>query len=407
MSVAGRRAVYHFSVQVAATPIPRIMPVRADKARMTLADERRLIEETVTDFVESEVRPAAAAADETQTFPEDVWDGLAELDLTGLTVSEEYGGFDADQVTYSVVNEALARGDLSVATALSVHCLATACIEEFGTETHREEWLPSMADGRPVGAFALSEPDAGSNPAEMTTEARKDGDEYVIDGTKQWITNGERSGVVILFAKTDRDDPDSVTQFLVPKDTEGLEVGKKEDKLGLRASDTTTLLFEDARIPAENRLTEVGDGLKAAFSILTGGRIAIASQAVGVAQAALEAGIEYADEREQFGKPISEHQAIAHKLADMGTDVQAARLLTRDAAEKNEDSVDPMAASMAKYFASETAVDVASEAVQVHGGYGYTKDFDVERYYRDAKITTIYEGTSEIQKEIIARHLGE
>ena len=374
---------------------------------MTLADERQLIEETVTDFVESEVRPAAAAADETQTFPEDVWDGLAELDLTGLTVSEEYGGFDADQVTYSVVNEALARGDLSVATALSVHCLATACIEEFGTETHREEWLPSMADGRPVGAFALSEPDAGSNPAEMTTEARKDGDEYVIDGTKQWITNGERSGVVILFAKTDRDDPDSVTQFLVPKDTEGLEVGKKEDKLGLRASDTTTLLFEDARIPAENRLTEVGDGLKAAFSILTGGRIAIASQAVGVAQAALEAGIEYADEREQFGKPISEHQAIAHKLADMGTDVQAARLLTRDAAEKNEDSVDPMAASMAKYFASETAVDVASEAVQVHGGYGYTKDFDVERYYRDAKITTIYEGTSEIQKEIIARHLGE
>ena len=374
---------------------------------MTLADERRLIEETVTDFVESEVRPAAAAADETQTFPEDVWDGLAELDLTGLTVSEEYGGFDADQVTYSVVNEALARGDLSVATALSVHCLATACIEEFGTETHREEWLPSMADGRPVGAFALSEPDAGSNPAEMTTEARKDGDEYVIDGTKQWITNGERSGVVILFAKTDRDDPDSVTQFLVPKDTEGLEVGKKEDKLGLRASDTTTLLFEDARIPAENRLTEVGDGLKAAFSILTGGRIAIASQAVGVAQAALEAGIEYADEREQFGKPISEHQAIAHKLADMATDVQAARLLTRDAAEKNEDSVDPMAASMAKYFASETAVDVASEAVQVHGGYGYTKDFDVERYYRDAKITTIYEGTYEIQKEIIARHLGE
>ncbi len=374
---------------------------------MTQTDEQRLIEETVTDFVEAEVRPAAAEADETQTFPESVWDGLADLDLTGLTVSEEYGGFDADQVTYSIVNEAIARGDLSVATALSVHCLATACIEEFGNETHREEWLPSMAEGRPVGAFALSEPDAGSNPAEMTTEAKKEGDEYVIDGTKQWITNGKRSDIVILFAKTDRDDSDSVTQFLVPKDVDGLEVGKKEDKLGLRASDTTTLLFEGARIPEENRLTEVGDGLKAAFSILTGGRVAIASQAVGVAQAALEAAIEYADEREQFGKPIAEHQAIAHKLADMRTDVQAARLLTRDAAEKNEDEVDPMAASMAKYFASETAVDVASEAVQVHGGYGYTKDFDVERYYRDAKITTIYEGTSEIQKEIIARHLGD
>ncbi len=374
---------------------------------MTLANERRLIEETVTEFVEAEVRPAAAEADETQTFPEEIWDGLAGLDLTGLTVSEEYGGFDADQLTYSVVNEALARGDLSVATALSVHCLTTACIEEFGTDAHKRRWLPEMADGRPVGAFALSEPQAGSNPAEMTTEARKEGDEYVIDGTKQWITNGERSGVVILFAKTDRDDPDSVTQFLVPKDAEGLEVGKKEDKLGLRASDTTTLLFEGARIPEENRLTEVGAGLKAAFSILTGGRIAIASQAVGLADAALQAAIEYAEEREQFGTPIAEHQAIAHKLADMQTDVQAARLLTRDAAEKNEEGVDPMAASMAKYFASETAVDVANEAVQIHGGYGYTKDFEVERYYRDAKITTIYEGTSEIQKEIIARHLRE
>ncbi len=374
---------------------------------MTEANERRLIEETVTEFVESEVRPAAAEANETQTFPEDVWDGLAELGLAGLTISEDYGGFDADQVTYSVVNEALAGGDLSVATALSVHCLATACIEEFGTEAHKAEWLQRMAEGRPVGAFALSEPQAGSNPAEMTTEARREGDEYVIEGTKQWITNGERSGVVILFAKTDREDPDTVTQFLVPKDVAGLEVGKKEDKLGLRASDTTTLVFDGARIPEKNRLTDVGAGLKAAFSILTGGRIAIASQAVGVADAALQAAIEYADEREQFGKPIAEHQAIAHKLADMATDVQAARLLTRDAAEKNEDDVDPMAASMAKYFASETAVDVAADAVQVHGGYGYTKDFEVERYYRDSKITTIYEGTSEIQKEIIARHLGE
>jgi acyl-CoA dehydrogenase len=374
---------------------------------MELTAEQELIRGTVRDFVEREVVEAAAEADETQTFPEDVWDGLAELDLTGLTVPEEYGGFDADQVTYSLVNEELARGDLSVATALSVHCLATSCIRQFGTDDHRDEWLPDMAAGRPVGAFALSEPDAGSNPAGMTTQARKEGDEYVIDGTKQWITNGQRSGVVILFAKTDRDDPDTVTQFLVPKDTDGLEVGKKEDKLGLRASDTTTLLFDGARIPAENRLTEVGDGLKAAFSILTGGRIAIASQAVGVAQAALDDAVEYADEREQFGKPISEHQAIAHKLADMATDVRASRLLTRDAAEKNEDGVDPMAASMAKYFASETAVDVATEAVQVHGGYGYTKDFEVERYYRDAKITTIYEGTSEIQKDIISRHLGE
>lgn len=374
---------------------------------MDLTTEQRAIRDTVRKFAREEVRPTAQEADETETFPEDVWDGLADIDLTALTVPEEYGGLDVDGLTYAVVNEELAHGQLAVATALSVHCLATSCLATFGDETQKERFLPEMADGRPVGCFALSEPHAGSNPADMSTQARREGDEYVIDGEKQWITNGERSGVVILFAKTDPDDPDSVTQFLVPKDVDGLEVGDKEDKLGLRASDTTSLRFDGARIPASNRLTEVGEGLKSAFSILTGGRIAIASQAVGVAQAALEAGIEYADEREQFGKPISEHQAIAHKLADMATDVQAARLLTRDAAEKNEDSVDPMAASMAKYFASETAVDVASEAVQVHGGYGYTKDFDVERYYRDAKITTIYEGTSEIQKEVIARHLGE
>ncbi|ELZ03424.1 acyl-CoA dehydrogenase family protein [Natrialba asiatica] len=372
---------------------------------MELTSEQELVRDTVREFVENEVGSDVREADETQTFPEDVWDGLAELDLTGLTVPEEYGGMDVDEVTYSIVNEELAYGHLAVATALSVHCLATSCIREFGSESRREEWLPEMVSGRPVGAFALSEPDAGSNPAEMTTEAVREGDEYVINGKKQWITNGERAGVVVLFAKTDRDDPETVTQFLVPKDTAGLEVGKKEDKLGLRASDTTTLIFDDVRIPAENRLTEVGSGLKAAFSILTGGRIAIASQAVGVAQAALDAAVAYANEREQFGQPIIEHQAIGHKLADMQTDVQAARLLTRDAARKNEDGVDPTAAAMAKYFASEAAVDVANEAVQVHGGYGYTKDFDVERYYRDAKITTIYEGTSEIQKKIIARDL--
>ena len=374
---------------------------------MELTDEQQLIRGTVREFVDKEVRDGVREADERQEFPEDVWDDLAELGFAGLTVPEEYGGFDADEVTDSIINEELARGHLSLATALSVHCLATSCIRQFGTEAHREEWLPAMNDGRPVGAFALSEADAGSNPAAMDTEARKEGDEFVINGKKQWITNGQRAGVVILFAKTDRGDPDSITQFLVPKDIDGVEVGKKEDKLGLRASDTTTLIFDDARIPAENQLTEVGKGLKAAFSILTGGRVAIASQAVGVAQAALEDAVEYAQEREQFGQPIIEHQAIAHKLADMGTQVQAARLLARDAARQNEDGVAPQAASMAKYFASEVACDVAEEAVQVHGGYGYTKDFAVERYYRDAKILTIYEGTSEIQKEIIARHLKD
>ena len=373
---------------------------------MDFSPEQEAIRDTVQEFAEDEIRPVASEADETGEFPEDVWDGLADLDLTGLTVPEEYGGYDADRVTYAVVNEAVAYGALAVATALSVHCLATSCIRKFGSESLREEWLPEMVDGRPVGAFALSEPDAGSNPAEMTTEARRDGDEYVIDGTKQWITNGERSGVVVLFAKTDRDDPGSVTQFLVPKDTDGLEVGKKEDKLGLRASDTTTLEFDGARIPAEYRLTEEGRGLSAALSILTGGRIGIAAQSVGLGQAALDAAVDYADEREQFDQPIGDFQAIRHKLAEMQTTVQAGRLLTRDAARRADAGENVRsAAAMAKYFASEGAVDVTNEAVQIHGGYGYTTDFDVERFYRDAKVTTIYEGTTEIQKDVIAREL--
>ncbi|WP_075936804.1 acyl-CoA dehydrogenase family protein [Halosegnis longus] len=375
---------------------------------MDLTTEQRAVRDTVREFAREEVRPTAAEADETETFPEDVWDGLADIDLTALTVPEEYGGLDVDGLTYAVVNEELAHGQLAVATALSVHCLATSCLATFGDETQKERFLPEMADGRPVGCFALSEPHAGSNPADMSTQARREGDEYVIDGEKQWITNGERGGVVILFAKTDRDDPQTVTQFVVPKSTDGVSVGKKEEKLGLRASDTTTLSFDGARIPAEYRLTEEGRGLSAALSILTGGRVGIAAQAVGVAQAALDAAQSYAQDREQFDGPIADIQSIRHKLAQMRTDTQAARLLTRDAARGLDDGDPPAeAASMAKLRASETAVDVANEAVQIHGGYGYTTDFPVERFYRDAKITTIYEGTSQIQRTVIAREMLE
>ena len=374
-----------------------------DPATDSLTEEQRAIRDVVREFAVEEIRPTARAADESETFPEEVWDGLAELDLTGLTTPEAYGGFDADHRTYSVVNEAVAYGQLAVATALSVHCLATSCIAEFGSDDLKEEYLPEMAAGRPVGMFALSEPGAGSNPAEMTTVARREGDEYVITGEKQWITNGERGEVCIVFAKTDPDDSSSVTQFLVPKSA-GIEVGEKEHKLGLRASDTTGLQFDGVRVPVENRLTEEGRGLSAAFHVLTGGRIAIAAQAVGLSQAALDEAVSYANEREQFGGPISDLQAIRHKLADMATGVHASRLLVREAARRADAGGDPrVAASMAKYFASETAVDVCNEAVQVHGGYGYTTDFPVERFYRDAKILTIYEGTSEIQKEIIAR----
>lgn len=376
---------------------------------MTLSSEQAAIKETVRAFATEEIRPTAMEADDRQSFPEDVWDGLAALDLTGLTVPEAYGGYDADPLTSAIVYEEVASGMLAVATALSVHSLATSCLAEFGSEEQRERWLPEMADGRPVGAFALSEPHAGSNPAEMSTVARREGDEYVIDGEKQWITNGERAGVYICFAKTDRDDPGSVTQFLVPGGVDGLSVGEPEDKLGLRASDTTSLTFDGVRIPAANRLTEEGTGLSAAFHILTGGRIAIAAQSVGLAQSALEEALAYSQEREQFGGPIADIQSIRHKLAEMATRTRAARLLTRDAARKRHeaDGGAALEASMAKYFASEAAMEVTNEAVQIHGGYGYVTEGEVERLYRDAKITEIYEGTTEIQKTVIARELLE
>jgi hypothetical protein len=372
---------------------------------MELTPEQEAVRETVREVAVEEVRPTAREADARGAFPEDVWGTLAEVDLTGLTVPEAYGGVDADRLTYALVNEELAYGSLAVATALSVHALVTSCIRRFGSETQRERWLPEMADGRPVGAFALSEPVAGSNPAEMSTVARLEGEEYVIDGEKLWITNGKRSGVLVVFAKTDPEDPDSVTQFLVPKDIRGLSVGDPEEKLGLRASDTTSLSFEGVRIPAENRLTPEGEGLAAALEILTGGRIGIAAQSVGLAQAALDEALAYATEREQFDGPIADIQAIRHKLAEMHTTVQAGRLLTRDAARRMDRGADARrAASVAKYFASEGAVEVTGEAVQIHGGAGYVAG-DVERLYRDAKVTTIYEGTTQIQKTIIARDL--
>ena len=380
-----------------------------------LTDEQEAIRELVREFAVEELRPGAGEADETESFPEDAWDGLAELGLTGLTVPEAYGGFDADETTYAVANEQLAYGHLAVATALSVHCLATSCIAEFGTEAQRERWLPEMAaEGRPVGMFCLSEPHAGSNPAGMSTTAEYDPetDEYVLNGEKQWITNGERGGVAVVFAKAVRPDAEadpsdgrgSITQFLVPADAEGFAVGKKEEKLGLRASDTTGISFDDCRVPAENRLTEEGKGLSAALRTLTGGRIGIAAQAVGVAQAALDEATSYAEEREQFDRPIADIQTIRHKLAEMSTDVSAARLLVREACRQAEAGEDyRVAASKAKYRASEAAMSVTNEAIQVHGGYGYTTEFDVERLYSDAKITEIYEGTTEVQKTIIAR----
>ena len=381
---------------------------------MALSATQEAIRETVREFAVEEIRPTLRECDREERFPEEVWNGLADLDLTGLTTPGSYGGFDADRVTYAVVNEEVAYGSLSVATALSVHCLATSCIAEFGDGDLREAWLPELVEGRPVGAFALSEPDAGSNPAEMSTTATRDGDEWVLDGTKQWITNGARAGVVVVFAKAEEADAESptrgggsVTQFLVPADAEGLSVGDPEEKLGLRASDTVSLTFDGVRVPDRHRLTEPGRGLAAALSILNGGRVGIAAQAVGLGQAALDEALEYAAEREQFDRPIGEFQSVRHTLAEMHTQVQAGRLLTREAARRMDagEGDARLAASAAKCFASEAAVDVTADAVQIHGGAGYTTDHPVEQFYRDATVTTIYEGTTQIQKNVIADRL--
>ena len=368
--------------------------------------EQRAMRDVLHEVAVEEIRPLAPECDAEERFPEGVWDRLTELDVTGMVVPEEYGGLGLDTATYCTVIEEVAYGMLAVSTALGVHSMACACIDAFADDEVKSEWLPEMATGRPVGAFALSEPQAGSNPREMETVARPIDDGFVIDGTKQWITNGRRAGVVILFARVDPDDPDSITQFLVPADADGLEVASEETKLGLRASDTCQLRFEGVHIPEEYRLTAVGEGLRAAFEILNTGRIAIAAQSLGLGRCAMDDAVAYANEREQFDRPISAFQAIRHKLADMETKLETVRLLTYEAA-RRQDVGEPVAkhASMAKLVASEAAVEIANEAVQIHGGYGYVSETDVERLYRDAKVTTIYEGTSEIQRKIIARHV--
>ena len=360
--------------------------------------EQAALAEAAERVATDHLRPAAAAADRTEQFPEDAWDALAEAELTGIAVPETHGGLGVDRTAYALVNEALASGMLAVATALSVHCLAVECIDAFGTAAQRDRWLPAMADGRPVGAFALSDPNAGSNPAEMSTVARPVDDGYVLDGRKQWITNGQRAGVYVVFARTDAEREDTITQFLVPADAEGLTVTAPEEKLGLRASDTTGLEFDGVALPESARLTPVGEGLKAALSVLTGGRIGIAAQSVGVAQAAIDATVEHV--------PIDPSQSVRHRLADIHARTQAARQVTHHAARTQDDGGDARTpASVAKYVASEAAVEVTGEAVDLCGFDGHSDALSVERLHRDARVTTIYEGTSEIQKTIIAREL--
>ena len=373
-----------------------------------LTEEQEMLKKMVRDFAVNEVEPTAAERDEEERFDREIFDKMAELGLTGIPWPEEYGGIGADYVSYCIAVEELSRVCASTGVTLSAHLsLASWPIYTYGTEEQKKNFLYRLSTGEALGAFALSEPGAGSDVASMKTTAKKDGDEYVLQGNKVWITNGGEADIYIVFAKTDPDAQHrGISAFIVEKGTEGFSFGKKEKKLGIRSSPTTELIFENCRIPKENLLGEEGEGFKIAMRTLDGGRNGIAAQAVGIAQGALDKAIEYAKEREQFGKPIAHNQGISFKLADMATEIEAARQLTYQAAwlESNGKPYGTQSA-MSKLFAGDVAMRVTVEAVQIFGGYGYTKDYPVERYMRDAKITQIYEGTQEVQRLVIGRTL--
>lgn len=375
-----------------------------------LTDEQEMLRKMVREFSVREIEPTAAVRDEEERFDRAIFDKMAELGLTGIPWPEKYGGIGTDYVSYVIAVEELSRACASTGVTLSAHIsLASWPIFAYGNEEQKQHFLKRLSIGEALGAYALSEADAGSDVASMKTTAKADGNEYIINGNKVWITNGGVADIYIVFAKTDKDAKHrGITAFIIEEGTEGFTIGKKERKLGIRSSPTTELIFENCRIPKANRLGGEGEGFKIAMSTLDGGRNGIAAQAVGVAQAALDAAIKYAKDREQFGKPIAHNQGISFKLADMATEVEAARLLTYQAAWLETNGLPyGKASAMSKLFAGDTAMKVTVEAVQVFGGYGYTKDYPVERYMRDAKITQIYEGTNEIQRLVIGRMLTE
>ncbi|PFB52131.1 acyl-CoA dehydrogenase [Bacillus thuringiensis] len=373
-----------------------------------LSEEHEMIRKMVRDFAKNEVAPTAAERDEEERFDRELFDQMAELGLTGIPWPEEYGGIGSDYLAYVIAIEELSRVCASTGVTLSAHTsLAGWPIFKFGTEEQKQKFLRPMAEGKKIGAYGLTEPASGSDVGGMKTIAKRDGDHYILNGSKIFITNGGIADIYVVFALTDPESKQRGTSaFIVESDTPGFSVGKKESKLGIRSSPTTEIMFEDCRIPVENLLGEEGQGFKVAMQTLDGGRNGIAAQAVGIAQGALDASVEYARERHQFGKPIAAQQGIGFKLADMATDVEAARLLTYQAAWLESEGLPyGKESAMSKVFAGDTAMKVTTEAVQVFGGYGYTKDYPVERYMRDAKITQIYEGTQEIQRLVISRML--
>ncbi|WP_241301939.1 acyl-CoA dehydrogenase family protein [Burkholderia stabilis] len=371
-------------------------------------EDQRMIRDAARAFATEMLAPNAAQWDHDAHLPDAIVAQLGELGLLGMIVPQELGGAYTDYVAYALAMEEIAAGDAACATIMSVHnSVGCGPILGFGTPAQKDRWLADMAAGRVIGAFCLTEPQAGSEANNLRTRAELRDGKWVLNGAKQFVTNGQRAGVAIVFAMTDPEaGKRGISAFLVPTDTPGFIVGKPEKKMGIRASDTCPITFENCAIPEENLLGNRGEGLKIALSNLEGGRIGIAAQALGIARAAFDKARRYAGERVQFGKPIAEHQAIQQKLADMAVQINAARLLVHHAAKLRTAGLPCLSeASQAKLFASEMAERVCSDAIQIHGGYGYLVDYEVERHYRDARITQIYEGTSEVQRMVIARQL--
>ncbi|QLF71944.1 acyl-CoA dehydrogenase family protein (plasmid) [Peteryoungia desertarenae] len=375
---------------------------------MILNESQQQIRDMARNFAMERLAPGAAERDRTSRFPREELSEMGELGFLGMLVPEAYGGSETGAVAYAVALEEIAAGDGACSTIMSVHS-SVGCVPilNFGTEEQKNRFLPGLASGALIGGFALTEPHAGSDASNLKTRARRDGDHYVINGAKQFITSGKNGNLVIVFAVTDPEaGKKGISAFIVPTDTPGYDVVRVEEKLGLHSSDTCQLAFTDMRIPADLMLGQEGQGYKIALANLEGGRIGIAAQAVGMARAAFEAARDYARERTAFGQPIADHQAVAFRLADMATQIAAARQLVLHAAALKEAGEPCLSeASMAKLFASEMAERVCSDAIQIHGGYGYMTDYPVERIYRDVRICQIYEGTSDIQRLVIARNL--
>ena len=374
----------------------------------SLNENQQMIAGMIKDFGEKHIRPKMMEWDETQEFPLEVFKKLGDLGLMGVLVPTKYGGSGFGYFEYVTAIVELSKICGSIGLSMAAHnSLCTGHILQFGNEEQKKKWLPKLATAEWIGAWALTEPNTGSDALNMKTTAVQDGDHWIINGTKNWITNGKSGDVAVVLIRTgERGDSHGITAFVIEKGTPGFSAGRKENKLGMRASETTELLFDNCRIHKDNVLGETGEGFIQAMKVLDGGRISIASLALGIAKGAYEASVKYAKEREQFGQPIANFQAIAFKLADMIVEIEAAELLIFQAADlKNRGESVTKESAMAKYYASEVSVRIATDAVQIFGGYGYTKDFPVEKYYRDSKLCTIGEGTSEIQKIVIGNQI--